>query len=473
MRNHVRPIRLLAGLAVLLAAACGGGSASDEPAAPEEFDPRIADLVEFVETERGLTFRHPVFVDFLAEEAYAARIVERNELTEEDREELERFSRVMRALGLVRSEFDALEAFERTLAGGTAAFYDIESQRILVRGTDLNASTRATVVHELTHALQDQRFDLAPIVSDEASEGEDAGLRALVEADAERIEDAFVATYDAAELAEYARLERELGALALPALEELPPIFLEFFVSAHVLGPPMLDALIAVDGEGAVDAAFQAPPTSEEHVIDVSAFLAGDLPVEVRPPALRDGEEELSREEFGMLSLLLMLGERLGFEDAWRAADGWGGAAFVSFERDTTVCVRIAVAGDTREDLDELNDAFTRWAATMPAAEAEHDGDLAIITSCDPGEGFDPPPSPDDQRTFAMLSLRAELVAILRDAAFADHAVTTCVVDSLVTDLGANQFAGFVMADKLPAADLVRLTNAMAAGADRCNVSRP
>ena len=180
----------------------------------------------------------------------------------------------------------------------------------------------------------------------------------MVEADAERIEDAFVASYDAQEAAEYARLERESGAEALTALEDVPPILLEFVLSPYVLGPPMLRALIAVGGEAAVDAAFHAPPSSDEHVIDVSAFLAGDLPVEVRPPALRDGERELSRDEFGMLSLLLMLGERLGFEDAWRAADGWGGAAFLSFRRGAADCVRIAVAGDTPEDLDELIDAF-------------------------------------------------------------------------------------------------------------------
>ena len=203
----VRRIRLLAGLAVLIAAACG----SDEPAFPEQFDPRIANLVEFVESERGLTFLHPVFVDFLTAEAYAARATERDELTQNEREELESFSAVGRAMGLVSGTFDALEVFDQIAAGGTAAFYDIESQRIFINRADLNASTRATVVHELTHALQDQRFGIGLLASDEASEGERFALRALVEADAERIEDAFVAGYDAQQAAEYARIEDESG----------------------------------------------------------------------------------------------------------------------------------------------------------------------------------------------------------------------------------------------------------------------
>lgn len=233
----------------------------------------------------------------------------------------------------------------------------------------------------------------------------------------------------------------------------------------------MLSALIAAGGgESAIDTAFGSPPRSDEHVIDVSSFLDGDSPVEVTPPALRDGERELARGEFGMLDLLLMLGERLGFEDAWRAADGWGGAAFVSFERDATVCIRIVIAGDTPADLDELNDALTRWAAIMPGAHAESAADLAIVTSCDPGEAYEPPASPDDARTFDVLALRVALIAALSDGGFANHARTTCVVDSLIADLGAGQFASFTSADELSAPDQQRLSIAMVVGAIECGV---
>ena len=59
------------------------------------------------------------------------------------------------------------------------------------------------------------------------------------------------------------------------------------------------------------------PPANEEHVIAPERYLAGELAIEVSPPVLREGEEELDRNEFGMLTLLIVLGERLGFVDAW------------------------------------------------------------------------------------------------------------------------------------------------------------
>ena len=47
------------------------------------------------------------------------------------------------------------------LGSDTLAFYDPRTQDVYVRGTDTTApATRVTLAHELTHALQDQHFDL-------------------------------------------------------------------------------------------------------------------------------------------------------------------------------------------------------------------------------------------------------------------------------------------------------------------------
>ena len=44
--------------------------------------------------------------------------------------------------------------------GGTLAFYDPTDERVRVRGTEMTVGLEVTLVHELTHALQDQHFDL-------------------------------------------------------------------------------------------------------------------------------------------------------------------------------------------------------------------------------------------------------------------------------------------------------------------------
>ena len=44
----------------------------DEPARPETWDERVLDHVDFVEDERGLSFDHPVAIDFMPEDEFVA-----------------------------------------------------------------------------------------------------------------------------------------------------------------------------------------------------------------------------------------------------------------------------------------------------------------------------------------------------------------------------------------------------------------
>src|SRR4051794_26256983 len=40
---------------------------------PDQWDPRVVDIVHFVEMHRGLEFKHPVYVDFLSPDEYSQR----------------------------------------------------------------------------------------------------------------------------------------------------------------------------------------------------------------------------------------------------------------------------------------------------------------------------------------------------------------------------------------------------------------
>ena len=66
----------------------------------------------------------------------------------------------MRALGLLDHRVDLLEVVNDLQGGGVIGLYDEEDKRIRMRGEDLTPAVKATLVHELTHALQDQHYDL-------------------------------------------------------------------------------------------------------------------------------------------------------------------------------------------------------------------------------------------------------------------------------------------------------------------------
>jgi hypothetical protein len=152
-----------------------------EALAPSEWDARVLPLVEFVEEARGYEFVHPVYVEFLTPEEYRARATEGSS----DKQYYDTMLRVLRSLGLVGGDVDLAAELDEISDSGTVAYYSPETRRIYARGTEMSASLRVTLVHELTHALQDQIFDLD--FSRTNSDGEAFALRALAEGDAIRI----------------------------------------------------------------------------------------------------------------------------------------------------------------------------------------------------------------------------------------------------------------------------------------------
>ncbi len=131
----------------------GGCSAGRGPTIPTIGTRGVADLADFVEEERGRSFEHPVYVDFLTEDEYTdlAR-TEEDDLSDADRETLEQAEAMHRAMGLAEGDLDLLAALNDVVDSGTLAFYDSDVDRVRVRGTDLTPGLRVTLVHELTHA---------------------------------------------------------------------------------------------------------------------------------------------------------------------------------------------------------------------------------------------------------------------------------------------------------------------------------
>ena len=66
-----------------------------------------------------------------------------------------------RAIGLVEGTSDLFGATNQLSGDGTLAYYDPTDQRVRVRGTEQTEAVKATLAHELTHALQDQYFNLS------------------------------------------------------------------------------------------------------------------------------------------------------------------------------------------------------------------------------------------------------------------------------------------------------------------------
>ncbi|WP_324248604.1 DUF6782 family putative metallopeptidase [Actinomarinicola tropica] len=251
--------RRVARIAAVVAVVLVGGVAAYSfvsdggPDHPDEWDPRVVDLVAFVEEERELRFDHPVHIDFLTPEEYSevTRAGGGMEVEgEEGMDEMYEAASMLRSLGLLEGDVDLGGAFDDLNDTGTLAFYDPLTDRVVVRGTEVDVNLEATLVHELVHALQDQHVDLGRL-GDMEDSGEAAAFRAVVEGDASLVESRYVAQLSEGDLTAYE--ETAMAQADAAFAEEIPGVLVASMGASYVLGEPLVGIVQAEGGWAAVD----------------------------------------------------------------------------------------------------------------------------------------------------------------------------------------------------------------------------
>jgi hypothetical protein len=427
---------------------------------PSAWDPRVADLVSFVERERGLDFDHPVYLDFLAPEDFEKLVrTDESKLTADDRKDIQNTAAFLRALGLIGSDVDLFAAENDLHGGGTLAYYDFTDGRVRVRGTELTPSLRLTLVHELTHALQDQRFDLSRIGTLDASRSE--MLHALAEGDANRIESAYRDTLSDRELDQV----DQAGAAGAGGLDEgrFPAVLTALFFAPYALGEPLVSIIDETKGQQGLDDAFRDPPAAEEALLDPLGYVGGDTVDSVPEVKLAEGEEKLDGGEFGAFGLYLVLAHRLDEKRAMTVATGWGGDSYLAYRANGRVCVRATFVGDDPAATAALLAALGDWALAMPAGTVTVQGvdGRVEMGSCEPPGTVAVPDGVTVDRLIGLPATRAGVVlGVLRPGA--DVRFARCFSDGYIGAFSTDD----ILAADVDAAASARI-QAIAAGCRR------
>ena len=410
------------------------------PSYPAHWDPRIAPYAKIAAHERGLRFLHPVPVRFLSPRKFAKTLTtDDKELSKDDRAQLEHATGQLRAWGLISSDVDLLEATNDFQSGAVDAYYSFKQKRITVRGHHITPAVKETLVHELTHVLQDQHFDIGDRLKKLAKESEkgpdtSAGsvLDAIVEGDASRVQHLYASSLGPRQRRALAASERAEVAGADQRISKVPQVVVAFMSAPYSLGEGLVQTVATSGGNGAVNALFRHPPTHESALLDPLRVLAGGTAAtKVDVPALHAGEKEFDSGELGVLTWYLMLAQRLPLPQALAAADGWGGDAYVGFQHDGTTCVRSAYTGRTAGDTARMYAALQGWEAAAPGipASLSRSGDVVRFQSCDPHDAADVGKD-DSQDAIALVDTRNVIgVSLVRSGASA--AMAGCVARQL------------------------------------------
>jgi hypothetical protein len=376
------------------------GGHEDAISYPKTWDPRIKPYADIAAKQRDLTFRHPVAVRFLAPAAFEKTLeTDRDTLSKDDETDLEHDTALLRALGLISGDVDLFAAVQEATGGGTLAYYSFEDKRITVRGSDVTPAVRATLVHELTHALQDQHFDVGDRTEKLSKESEDGTstdseatvLDAVIEGDAERVAELYRASLPARERKAMAAAEEADQKDATARLAKVPKFVTTMMSAPYVLGQALVEAVAKADGNKGVDELYSRTPEHDTALTQPLRQVAGTSAFpSVSRPALRSGEKKFDAGEFGALTWYLVLAERLPLRDALAAADGWGEDAYVGYtDSEGKACMRIDYRGATTGDTDRMGTALQRWIASTPGSTATVTpvANRVELQSCDPGTG--------------------------------------------------------------------------------------
>lgn len=398
------------------AGSAAGSKTGSKAGLPEGVSPlsaeqerHVRELLKAAETHRGLAAKRPVLSGTVEEEKLKGRIAEalREEMPPE---QLAAIEAALEAFGLIPESLDLASYYPELLTSQVAGYYDpARGYLSLVRrgggilgpggaekaGIEPQRVEDMILVHELTHALQDQHFGLAAFTKGEPISDAAAARLALVEGDATLTMMGYLVGAPVDSLPGVEKLLTSLAddaggmsgaALDLPGSQELseaPAYFRDSLLFSYFQGYAFAVAVRQKGGQALLDHAFRKdPPRSTEQILHPEKWLGRrDNPVTfVWPDLARElpGATRIAEGDLGELGIKILLREALG--DAARAtaaAEGWGGDRFAVYslkkrgEKEGSRLLAWITEWDSEADAAEMEAAIrglgAGWQAERPS----------------------------------------------------------------------------------------------------------
>ena len=357
-------------------------------APPTTADPNteatVDEVIAFIEKTRGAKFETRPDVEFKDDAAFEEGLLAD---FDEQKKDLEDAQVLYHALGLLPADVDLAETMKSALGLGVVGYYDPETKEMVVRGTQLTPYVRTVLAHELTHAFDDQRFDLDRPKLDKATDETGYGFTVLTEGSASYVEDAYRDQMSSNEKKQASAEELQAG--SDPAIFDIPLVILSLLTAPYTQGLPLVEAIVDEGGVKSIGDAFAEPPTTSEEVMTPEKYQRREGSVKVPKPKA-DGKE-VEAGVFGQLGFTTLLTDGLSLNDPAPGTEGWAGDSYVTWlDESDHACVRIDSKLDSAGDAQDLKEGLDTWAEKAPVdAEIQASGDELKLTSCatDPSSG--------------------------------------------------------------------------------------
>jgi hypothetical protein len=338
-RRGLRFLRLLIGISLLLFLPALG--VAQQEAAPDLLS-QADEIFHQMSAMTGLPIKEPLKKQVISRAEIQKHLTE-NLHANITPAELHAQEATLRAFGLVSREFDLEEFLIGFYTEQAAGFYDPKHKTMYIADW-IPAKTQSMVLaHELTHALQDQSWDLEKFLHAARDNDDAANARqAVVEGYATAaMMQQMTAPLELAQLPSIAPLMEMVVHQQFeeyPTFSKAPYFFRVQSLFPYVQGMSFIQLGLQRGGWKSLNGVFANPPESTRQVFDPHTYFDHQsLPALALPhPAALEGVaglEFLTENVMGELGYYALLGQLISEEEAKTLGEGWRADRYLLYEQ--------------------------------------------------------------------------------------------------------------------------------------------
>jgi hypothetical protein len=283
----------------------------------------------------------------------------------------------LRKLGLVPQGFQYRSFVVKLLTEQVAGYYDPKAQQFYLADWIELEGQKPVMAHELTHALQDQHFNLRRFEQwPKGDSDSELAAHALIEGDATLAMTLYMAKHPLVALA----FIRSVASTQTSSeqIQKAPRALRESLVFPYQEGSEWATQVYKRGGWSMVSEAYKQLPQSTEQILHPEKYFAREAPIKVSLPELRpvlgQNWKRLDYDVNGEWSYYLILDEFLkDSAESRRAAAGWAGDRCAVYQGAGPGEVLLAqlTVWDSENDAREFFDAYAkRTGRRYPDAKA-------------------------------------------------------------------------------------------------------
>jgi hypothetical protein len=273
---------------------------------------------------------------------------------------------LLKAFGLAPQNFAYRSFLIKLLTEQVAGYYDPKAQQFYLADWIELEGQKPVMAHELTHALQDQHFNLKRFQKWPKGDSDaELAAHALIEGDATLAMTVYMDNNPLVALA----FIKSLGAqgLSTEQFRQAPRALRESLLFPYEQGAAWATQLYRRGGWQMISQAFTNLPQSSEQILHADKYFSYEAPQKLSLPDLKTvlgpSWKQIDSDVNGEWGCFLVLDEFLNdAAESSKAAAGWGGDRFALYEtgKPNQFLVAQLTAWDTPADAREFFDAYAQ-----------------------------------------------------------------------------------------------------------------